>query len=239
MKKTIALLVTAGICVSALGVYAEEKTDEMQKAEYTLYNATGASLEELYLYSADSEDKGENLAADGFAKGESIVIEKEATAEEAEAAVYVIEFKAAGMEEARKFETLHFEVAPISLMAVDATSGATPIAFAAPEAHAEYTVYNTTGAKVTELYFYDSGSEAKGRNLAGEDGIADGESIVLTRDASEEESKEAVFTLEFKAEDMEESQKFETLHFEEAPISLLSIDAASGATAIAFAAPEA
>ena len=32
---------------------------------------------------------------------------------------------------------------------------------------AEYTVYNTTGSKVTELYLYDAGSEDKGENLAG------------------------------------------------------------------------
>ena len=30
---------------------------------------------------------------------------------------------------------------------------------------AEYTVYNTTGSKVTELYLYDAGSEDKGENL--------------------------------------------------------------------------
>lgn len=33
----------------------------------------------------------------------------------------------------QSFETLHYEVAPISLKSVDAAAGATPIAFAAPE----------------------------------------------------------------------------------------------------------
>ena len=47
---------------------------------------------------------------------------------------------------------------------------------------AEYTVYNTTGSTVTELYLYDAGSEEKGDNLAGENGLADGESVVITRD---------------------------------------------------------
>ena len=45
---------------------------------------------------------------------------------------------------------------------------------------AEYTVYNTTGSTVTELYLYDAGSEEKGDNLAGENGLADGENIVIT-----------------------------------------------------------
>lgn len=103
-------------------------------------------------------------------------------------------------------------------------------------AHAEYTVYNTTGAAVTELYLYNAGSEDKGENLAGE-GLADGDSIVITRDATEAEAAETTYVLEFTAEGMD-AQKFETLHFEEAPISLLSVDAASGATPIAFSAPQ-
>ena len=40
---------------------------------------------------------------------------------------------------------------------------------------AEYTVYNTTGSTVSELYLYEAGSEDKGENLAGEAGLADGE----------------------------------------------------------------
>ena len=47
---------------------------------------------------------------------------------------------------------------------------------------AEYTVYNTTGSTVSELYLYEAGSEDKGENLAGEAGLADGENVVITRD---------------------------------------------------------
>ena len=104
---------------------------EMQKAEYTVYNTTGAKLTELYLYAVDASDKGENLAADGIADGESIVITREATAEEAGSITYILEFTAEGMD-TQKFETLHFEVVSISLKSVDAAAGATPIAFAAP-----------------------------------------------------------------------------------------------------------
>ena len=104
---------------------------EMQKAEYTVYNTTGAKLTELYLYAVDASDKGENLAADGIADGESIVITREATAEEAVSITYILEFTAEGMD-TQKFETLHFEVVSISLKSVDAAAGATPIAFAAP-----------------------------------------------------------------------------------------------------------
>ena len=102
---------------------------------------------------------------------------------------------------------------------------------------AEYTVYNTTGSTVTELYLYDAGSDEKGDNLAGENGLADGENIVITRDVEADKQSDVTYILEFTTEDGQ-TQSFETLHYEVAPISLLSVDAAAGATPIAFAAPE-
>ena len=102
---------------------------------------------------------------------------------------------------------------------------------------AEYTVYNTTGSKVTELYLYDAGSEDKGENLAGEAGLADGENVVITRDVEADKQGDMTYVLEFTTEDGS-TQSFETLHYEITPISLKSVDAAAGATPIAFAAPE-
>ena len=102
---------------------------------------------------------------------------------------------------------------------------------------AEYTVYNTTGSTVTELYLYDAGSDEKGDNLAGENGLADGENIVITRDVEADKQSDVTYILEFTTEDGQ-TQSFETLHYEVAPISLLSADAAAGATPISFTAPE-
>ena len=99
---------------------------------------------------------------------------------------------------------------------------------------AEYTVYNTTGSTVSELYLYVAGSEDKGENLAGE-GLADGENVVLT--LPEDADQSAKYVLEFTTEDGN-TQSFDTLHYEVAPISLKSVDAAAGATAIAFEAPQ-
>jgi len=99
---------------------------------------------------------------------------------------------------------------------------------------AEYTVYNTTGSTVSELYLYVAGSEDKGENLAGE-GLADGENVVLT--LPEDADQSAKYVLEFTTEDGS-TQSFDTLHYEVAPISLKSVDAAAGATAIAFEAPQ-
>ena len=108
---------------------------------------------------------------------------------------------------------------------------------AAEPTTAEYTVYNTTGSTVTELYLYDAGSDEKGDNLAGENGLADGENIVITRDVEADKQSDVTYILEFTTEDGQ-TQSFETLHYEVAPISLLSVDAAAGATPIAFTAPE-
>lgn len=108
---------------------------------------------------------------------------------------------------------------------------------AAESTTAEYTVYNTTGSTVTELYLYDAGSDEKGDNLAGENGLADGENIVITRDVEADKQSDVTYILEFTTEDGQ-TQAFETLHYETTPISLKSVDAAAGATPIAFAAPE-
>ena len=108
---------------------------------------------------------------------------------------------------------------------------------AAEPTTAEYTVYNTTCSTVTELYLYDAGSDEKGDNLAGENGLADGENIVITRDVEADKQSDVTYILVFTTEDGQ-TQSFETLHYEVAPISLLSVDAAAGATPIAFTAPE-
>ena len=103
---------------------------EAQAAEYTVYNTTGANVTELYLYEAGSEDKGENLAADGLADGDSVVLTLPEDADQS--AQYVLEFTTEDGT-TQSFETLNYEVAPISLLSADAAAGATPIAFSAPE----------------------------------------------------------------------------------------------------------
>ena len=107
---------------------------------------------------------------------------------------------------------------------------------AAEPTTAEYTVYNTTSSTVTDLYLYEVGAEAKGDNLAGE-GLADGDSVVITRDVEADKQDDVTYVLEFTTEDGQ-TQTFETLHYETTPLSLKSVDAAAGATPIAFAAPE-
>ena len=96
-----------------------------------------------------------------------------------------------------------------------------------------YTVYNVTGEKVTELYVTDNATGEKSVNYAGEEGLADGASVEIS--GVNKEGYE--LTLSFKTEGGYEGS-FPTLHFETVPISLIKVDAASGATTIQFAAPE-
>ena len=124
-----------------------------------------------------------------------------------------------------------------SSVAASSEAASSEVASSEAEAtSAEYTVYNTTGSKVTDLYLYEVGAEDKGDNLAGE-GLADGDSVVITRDVEADKQADVTYVLEFTTEDGQ-TQAFETLHYETTPISLKSVDAAAGATPIAFAAPE-
>lgn len=103
---------------------------EVEPAEYTVYNTTGENVTDLYLYVAGSEDKGENLAADDLADGDSVVLTLPEDADKS--AEYVLEFTTESGA-TQSFDTLSYEVAPISLLSVDAAAGATPISFTAPE----------------------------------------------------------------------------------------------------------
>ena len=101
-----------------------------------------------------------------------------------------------------------------------------------------YTVFNETGEKITELYVIDNLTGEKSDNYAGEEGLKKG-GIVEINGTNKEGY---VITLSFTTESGYEAA-FETLHFETVPISLLpaktDADAVSGATPIAFSAPEA
>ena len=81
-----------------------------------------------------------------------------------------------------------------------------------------------------------SSSVASSAAASGE-GLADGDSVVITRDVEADKQADVTYVLEFTTEDGQ-TQAFETLHYETTPISLKSVDAAAGATPIAFAAPE-
>ncbi len=99
---------------------------------YTFYNKTGETVTELYLINNLTGEQGPNYAVNGFAADAKYVITRSAAPEEIEAGFSMtVAFKTEGGYEA-KFETLHIEEAPITLLAQDALTGATPISFFAP-----------------------------------------------------------------------------------------------------------
>ena len=123
---------TASSVASSVAASSEAASSEaaVEPAEYTMYNTTGSTVSELYLYVAGSEDKGENLAGEGLADGENVVLTLPEDADQS--AKYVLEFTTEDGT-TQSFDTLSYEVAPISLLSADAAAGATPISFTAPE----------------------------------------------------------------------------------------------------------
>ena len=127
---SVASSVASSAAASSEAASSEAASSEVESAEYTVYNTTGENVTDLYLYVAGSEDKGENLAADGLADGDSVVLTLPEDADKS--AEYVLEFTTESGD-TQSFDTLSYEVAPISLLSVDAAAGATPISFTAPE----------------------------------------------------------------------------------------------------------
>ena len=246
MKKVLALMLTLSLLLTCMSALAEES----DTCTYTIFNETGEKVIELFVTDNETGEKSENYAGEeGLANGGIVEI----SGTNKEGYVITLSFKTESGYEAA-FETLHFETVPITLFSAqtvadniaaagpDATSGATPISFLAPVC--TYTVYNTTGETITELFVTDNTTGEKSENYAGE-GLADGAPVEIkgTKKA------DYVVTLSFKTESGYEGA-FTTLHFEDVPISILSrktveenvaaagADATSGATPIAFAAPE-
>lgn len=137
------------------------------------------------------------------------------------------------MKMSKKASALLLTLLLVSVMAgCGKTAAPAPTTTAAAEtATGTYTLYNVTGEKLTELYLYETGSD-KGENRI-PDGMKNNKKLVLTYDAA----ADAALTLEYVTESGV-SAKFETLHIEEVPIAMQSVDAASGATPIRFSVPE-
>ena len=114
------------------GILAAAKAAKSATGTYTFYNKTGETITELYLINNLTGIQGPNYAGSGFAPDAKYVITRTVSAEAVEAGYSMtVSFKTESGYEA-KFETLHIETAPITLLAQDALTGATPISFQAP-----------------------------------------------------------------------------------------------------------
>ena len=132
--ETTAAATTAAATTAAETTAAAEETTAPtgpQTCTYTVYNTTGENVTELYVYAAGSSDKGTNYAESGLKSDASVEVSETMDASETEKAVFTLEYKTESGREG-SFNTLHFETVPISQIAEDAMTGATPIAFQAP-----------------------------------------------------------------------------------------------------------
>ena len=115
------------------GIVAAAKAAQRVTGTYTFYNKTGETVTELYLVDNETGEKGPNYAVNGFAADAKYVVTRTFTPEQKEAGYSMtISFKTESGYEAQ-FPTLHIEEAPVTLLAADAMTGATPISFFAPK----------------------------------------------------------------------------------------------------------
>ena len=115
----------------AKGILEAAKNALAKTGTYTFYNKTGEKVTELYLVNNKTGEKGVNYAVNGFAADAKNVITRTVSAEDAEGYSMTVLFKTESGYEG-SFPTLHIEVAPITLLAADAMTGATAISFFAP-----------------------------------------------------------------------------------------------------------
>lgn len=226
MYRLLALILSVALLLSGMTTLAEES----DICTYTVFNTTGELITELYITDNQTGEKSENYAGNEGLKPEAYVEINGINKDDYEV---TLSFRTENGFEG-VFETLHWETVPLSLLipssvedGADATTGATPLSFTAPQC--TYTVCNMTGERVTELYITDNQTGEKSDNYAG-DWLADGASMEITGD----NKAGYEVTLSFKTESGFEGV-FETLHFETVTISLLNpTDATTGATPISF-----
>ena len=236
-RKIFALLTTVALlfCCTA---FAEEEAPAVKTGVYTILNKTGEPVVEVKITDNVTGESNVFSAEDDVPlDGEGIVVLYfDIPATEAADHTLTLSYKTeSGREEA--FTTLKIEEATIELLAADAMTGATPIAFTMPEAKQEgkYTLYNRTGEIVKVLNLIDNEDGTIIRQVF-QNGLEPNETYEMGYIAPADREN-VTLTLQF----VTESGKigiFNTLHIEEAPISLLNVDSVSGATPIAFKAPD-
>ena len=239
MKKIIALVL---VLVLALVVFSscakKEAKEETAKMSFTIINKTGEAVTEVKItdplsdsYNVFPAEENEVIDNEGI-----VIMYFDIPATEDGNHRLTLSYKTeSGREET--FETLSIEEVNIELLAADAITGATPIAFKMPEAEQAgmYTFYNLTGEVVTSLSLTDNEDGAR-IQTSFPDGFDPGETYTVHY-IIPADRENVTLTLEFVTESGK-TGVFGTLHIEEVPISLLDVDSVSGATPISFTAPE-
>ncbi len=233
MKKFLALAAVLALMLTCFAL-AEAP---VQKGIYTIENCTGETVTAISI----TDNVTGNVLAVNYPEGKGLengdATQMTFTIPEGEDGNHRLTLKfvtASGYE--GTFGTLSIEEAIVNLLAADTAAGATPISFGVPQQAGRYTVYNRTGEKVTLLSLTDNENPDNKLSVAFPEGFADGAWVEVSFYVPKDEQHS--LTLHFETESGYQAD-FTTLHIEEAPVTLLSADAASGATPISFTAPEA
>ena len=113
------------------GVIEAAKAASTQTGTYTVYNKTGETVTCLQLIDNVTGEKGVNYAGAGIAADACVVITKSMAGTEDGNHRLTLHFETEGGY-AADFTTLSIEVVPLTLLAADAMTGATPLTFFAP-----------------------------------------------------------------------------------------------------------
>ena len=135
MKKLIAIALCMALLLGCVSALAE--TAERQEGVYTIYNMTGENVLSLQLIDNVSGAASQvTFDNGGMRSGESMILSHIIPASEDGHHRLTLKFTTESGYEG-VFSTLSIEEAPITLLAPDAMTGATPISFTAPTAAAE------------------------------------------------------------------------------------------------------
>ncbi len=246
MKKFVALILVAAMMIScALAETVEEAVDEMavQIGVYDITNETGETV--TFLSIADNvTGESESVSypeEEGIENGGNVVMSFAIPANEDGHHRLTFSFKtASGYEGA--FTTLSIEETGITLLAADAMTGATPIAFtqARKTQDGYYLIRNATGLTVTELTLSDNVTGAT-VSCVPENGLKNGEEMDIGFSIPAEEDGSHRLTLHYTIQNSENhftGMSFATLSIEKATIELLNPDELSSATPIRFVVDE-
>ena len=237
MKKLFALLAAMALLFSC-AAFAEEEPAPVKTGVYTIFNKTGELVTEVKLTDNVTGETNDFFAEEdfNFSSDGIVVLYFDVPEAEADQHTLTLSYKTeSGREEA--FTTLKIEEATIELLAADAMTGATPIAFTMVKAEQEgkYTIYNRTGETVKVLNLIDNEEGTVIRQVF-QNGLEPNETYEINYIVPADREN-VTLTLQF----VTESGKigiFSTLKIEEVPITLLDVDSVSGATPIEFKAPE-
>ena len=180
---------TEAAATEAADTEAEKKLPE--EAQYTIYNQTGEKVTEIKFTRNDTG----KVALDeksGLADGASTVLKIKKDSTVTDKTSFTFSFTTEGGYTA-EYKTLGFEVAPMTLIAEDAKSGATPFKFEAPAEGASTEAEKATEAEATEKVT-EKATEAKATEKITEKATEAKATEKVTEKATEAKTTEAAET---------------------------------------------